>query len=173
MPYDVDDYTLLSGVLSIAKITAGTVGTYTDVGNCPKFEFTADKEAVEHQESRTPHKYRDQRVVLVKGYTISFDLDGRNLENLQMFLMGTLDGTTKILGFQNLDQEYALKLTEDNRKGKNFIWVFHRCQIEPEGALALIGENQFAKMSFSAVSLADLAGNPESPFFHTEEQTTP
>ena len=172
MGYDVDDYGLLSGVLSIAKITAGVVGTYVDVGNCPKFEFTAEKEAVDHEESRTPYKYRDQRVVFVKGYTIAFDLEGINLENLQMFLMGTLEGTATVQGFQNLDQEYALQLVQNNRKGKNYTWVFHRCQIEPDSAMPLIGGMEWAKMSFMAYSLADLANHPESPFFHTVLMTT-
>ena len=170
--YSTDDYALLRGVLSIAKITGGVAGTYEDVGNCPRFEVQFDIEEIEHQESRTAERHVDKRVTLVKGYTINFDLDGRNLSNLAMFLKASESGAVSLLGLANMDQEYALKLVEDNKAGHNMTWNFWRTTISPDGSLALIGENDWAKMSFTAKSLADLANHADSPYLNTMLMTT-
>ena len=172
MGYNTNDYAMLRGVLSIAPITAGVVGTYVDVGNCPRFELNLETEDIDHQESRTAERRRDKSVTLVTGYMANFDLEGLNLANMTMFLQGTLSGSATILGMTNLNQEYALRLVQDNKTGKNFTWNFWRARIKPDGALPLIGENEWAKMSFSVKSLDDTTNHPTSPFFNTVLMTT-
>lgn len=172
MPYNVDEYALLRGVLSIALITGGVVGTYVDVGNCPRFEVQFDTEEVEHQESRTAERYVDKRITIVKGYTINYDLDGRSLSNLAMFLQATTSGSVSLLGLTNMNQEYALRFVEDNKTGSNMQWDFWRATITPDGSLALVGENDWAKMSFTAKSLADLTNHADSPYLNTMMMTT-
>ena len=55
-----DNYMIGKGVLSIAKWTNGAVGSYVDVGNCPKFEYELTEQVLEHYNSRSGLKEQDQ-----------------------------------------------------------------------------------------------------------------
>jgi hypothetical protein len=164
-------YQLGKGILSIGLWSGATPpASYTDVGNCPRLEVEVTEERLAHFSSRSGTRVKDKEVVLETGYNVNFDLDEFSLANLAMFLKGTISGNV-ILANTVLDQEYALRFDSDNPAGPNERWEFHRCTLAPGGTLSLIGD-EWAKMSFAAAGLADVANHSTSPYFTVELMTT-
>jgi len=167
----VDNYMIGKGILSIAKITGGTPGTYADVGNCPKFEFDMTEQVVEHKSSRSGTLEQDAEAVIESGYTVSFTLDEVSVENLRMFMKATLSGTKILYANQNAQQMYALKFVSDNPVGPNAKYEFWKCKLTPNGAFSLISQ-EYTSMSFTGKGLSDRTGHAESPFFTATFDTT-
>ena len=166
-------YQLGKGVLSIAEWTGATppsAGDYEDVGNCPRFETEVAEEKLPHYSSRSGVRTKDKEVTLEIGYSLSFDLDEISMSNLARFLRGTVSGDT-IQAMTSLDQEYAVKFISDNPVGENEKWEFWRCTLTPGGALNLISE-EWAAMNFAGEGLADIANQPQSPYFTVTWVTT-
>jgi len=82
---NVLNYLISKGYLMIAKWTNGVVGSYVDVGNCPKFEMEPTEQSQEHFSSRQGVKEQDQEIVIQTGYNLNFTLDEISVENLRMF----------------------------------------------------------------------------------------
>lgn len=160
---NVGNYMIGKGILSIAKWTGGSVGSYVDVGNCPKFEFEMTEQTVEHFSSRAGLKTQDQETVIESGYTVNFTLDEVSVENLRMFLKATLSGSRILYGNQNVNQQYAIKFTADNPVGPNCNYEFWKMKLTPSGAFSLISD-EYTSMSFSGKGLSDVAGHATSPF---------
>lgn len=165
-------YQLGKGILAIGEWVGATPpAAYTDVGNCPKLEVEVTEEKLAHYSSRAGTRTKDKEVVLETGYNVNFDLDEFSVANLAMFLKGTLQGTNVILANTALNKEYALRFTSDNPAGQDERWEFWRATLSPGGALSLIGE-EWAKMSFTASGLSDVANHASSPYFTVEVMTT-
>ena len=171
----VDNYMIGKGVLSIAKFSGGTPGAYADVGNCPKFEYEPTEQTIEHFCSRSGLKEQDQETVIQSGYTVNFTLDEISVENLRMFLKGTLIGVRTIYMNQNVNQQYALRFTAANPVGPKVHYNFWKCKLTPNGAFSLIGD-EYTSMSFTGKGLSDTTNHSASPFatatFGTTSTTT-
>ena len=168
---NVGNYMIGKGVLSIAKFTNGVVGSYADVGNCTKFEFSMTEEAKEHYASRTSTKEMDAEVVIQTGYTVDFTLDEIAVENLRMFMKATLSGVNVLYANQNANQYYALKFISDNPSGPNVKYEFWKAKLTPNGAFSLIGDD-WTTMGFTGKGMADRAGHATSPYFTATFATT-
>lgn len=171
-PNDLN-YMIGKGILTIAELnaTTGLPGTYTDLGNCPKFEFETNEQAVTHTSSRYKVKEEDGETVIMVGYNLNFTLDEMAVSNMKLFLRGSLTGTNVIHANTDLAKRYALKFTSDNSAGPDAVWLFHKAKLTPNGSLSLIGD-EYSAMSFTAKGLADRTNNPTSPFFDVTFATT-
>ena len=169
-PPNVDNYMIGKGILSIAKWESGVIGSYADVGNCPKFEFEMTEQTIEHFSSRTGLKEQDQETVIQVGYNVNFTLDEVAVENLRMFLKATTSHKT-LYANQNVNQQYALKFIADNPVGPNVNYMFWKVKLTPNGAFSLISD-EYTSMSFSGKGLSDAAGHASSPFMTPTFQTT-
>jgi hypothetical protein len=105
---------------------------------------------------------RDAYPVIQAGYSVSFECDEIASANLQRFLLATRVGQD-IRMHQDPNALYALKFVSDNPIGINYRWVFHKCAITPNGAMALIGE-EWMTMAFTAEGLADRVNSAASPY---------
>lgn len=170
-PPSVDNYMIGKGSLAIAPWNGGVIGTYSDVGNCPRFDFEMTEQSIEHFSSRQGTKEQDAEVVIQTGYTVNFTLDEISVENLRMFMKATLSGTRILYANQNTSQYYALRFVSDNPTGPNTKFEFWKCKITPNGAFSLISD-EFTSMSFSGKGLSDKAGHSTSPFFTATFDTT-
>ena len=168
---NVDNYMIGKGILQIAKWNGGVVGTYADVGNCPKFEYEMTEQALEHFSSRSGTKTQDAETVIQSGYNVSFVLDEIAVENLRMFMKATLSGSRILYANQNVNQYYALKFISDNPVGPNTTYEFWKCKLTPNGAFSLISD-EYTTMSFSGKGMSDVAGHATSPFFTATYDTT-
>mgnify|MGYP001178325041 CR=1 FL=1 len=167
----VANYQLGRGILSIGEWVGTTPPVaYTDVGNCPKFEFEVTEEVLDHFSARAGTRTKDKTVILETGYKLSFELDEVSRFNLAMFIKGTIVGNT-VLANTQLTKEYAIKFISDNPAGPNEKWEFWRCKLSPAGAFGLISD-EWSKMSFEAEGLADAANHASSPYFTTTFETT-
>ena len=163
-------YTLGKGILYIAEFSGGAPGAYSDVGNCPEFNYTPTQEVLKHYSSRTGTKTEDKETIIEVGYTADFILDELSILNLKMFMRGTLTGN-KIKANLALDKEYALRFISDNPAGPNIIYQFWRCKLSPNGAFSLIGD-EWSTLSFSASGLVDTVNHTASPYYEAWYQTT-
>lgn len=168
---NANNYAISKGYLKIAKLTNGVAGTYYDVGNCTKFEYEPTEQSLEHFSSRNAVKEADQEVVTMTGYNVSFSLDELSVENLRMFMKGTLSGVNIIYGNMNTNQLYAIKFTPTNDVGPKVTYEFWRVKITPNGAFSLIGD-EYTTMSFNGKGLADRTNHSTSPFFTATVATT-
>lgn len=169
-------YTLGRGILSIGEwvgTTPPSAGAYADVGNCPSFDVEVTEETLDHFSSRAGTKTKDKQVTLETGYTATFELDEISVNNLKMYLRGTLTGAAShvIRAAQALDKEHALKFDSANAAGPDEVWEFWRCRLTPNGAFSLISD-EWSTLSFSAEGLSDVVGNPTSPYFSVTFATT-
>jgi len=164
-------YTLGRGILSIAEWGISAPGAYRDVGNCSKFECNVTESELEHYSYRTGLKNKDKVVTLETGYDLAFTLDEFSVQNLAMFLKGTLVGQSVVRANTAMDREYAIKFVSDNPVGPNEVWEFWKCKLAPGGALSLI-EDKWLEMSFKATGLSDAALHSTSPFFTVTFETT-
>jgi len=166
-----ENYMIGKGVLSIAKWNDGVVGAYADVGNCPKFEYEPTEQSIEHFSSRKAVKRLDAETVILSGYNVNFALDEVSVENLRMFLKGTMSGSRIIYANQNTNQYYALKFVADNPVGPNCNYEFWKVKITPNGAFSLIGD-EFTVLNFNGKGIADDTNHSTSPFFTATFDTT-
>jgi len=85
-------YVLGRGILLIGAIDAATGKAldWRDVGNCPTFSYTVETEELEHQSSRGGLKVTDKKVTLSQTTSLNFTLDEISLQNLALFLSGTV-----------------------------------------------------------------------------------
>lgn len=166
-------YTLGRGIVSIGAWSGATPpsgGNIVDRGNCPRFECEVTEELLDHYSSRSGTRDKDKQVTLETGYTLNFDLDEFSVQNLAMFLKGSISGNV-ISANVELDKEYAVKFVSDNPAGPNETWEFHRVKLSPGGALNLISD-EWSLMTFTGEGLSDTANNPTSPYFTVTFATT-
>lgn len=164
--------TLGKGIVSIAEWSGGSPGAYRDVGEAPAFNVELSVEPLPYHSGRSGTRRKVKEAVLETGYTINFDLSEIGTKNLEMFLMGTRDGT-KVHALTNagVRREYAVKFVSDNPEGPNGTWEFWKAKVRPNGAATLIGE-EWMTLPHVAEGLADAANHPESPFFDVDYATT-
>ncbi len=167
-------YTLGKGILSIGLWSGSTPPapeSFTDVGNCPKFDVEVTEEKLPHYSSRSGTKMKDKSVILETGYSVEFDLDEISIFNLQMFLKASLSGSNVLQANTVLDREYALRFESDNPAGANETWELWKCELSPNGKFSLIGE-EWITLSFTGEGLADTANHSNTPFFDVTFATT-
>ena len=164
LPPSTNNYAIGKGVMSIALWSGGAPGAYEDMGNCPVVDIEPTAEWLDHFSSRQELRLKDKRIVLEAAYSLTFECDEIAAVNLNRYLMGTISGVNLVQAMQGIENEYALRFTSDNPVGPNFIWDFHKATLSPNGPMSLIGE-EWMIMSFAAEGLADVGGNPDSPYF--------
>ena len=171
-PANINNYTIGKGKLYIANWTlAGGAGAYTEMGNCPSLEVELSVDRLEHFSSREGLRDRDAYPVVQTQYTITFECDEMAATNLNKFLLGQQVGNS-IYMLQNAEKEYALKFEATNPVGVKYRWLFHRVVLTPNGALALIGDNEWQSMSFTGEGLADSTNQASSPYSTVTRITT-
>lgn len=164
--------TLGKGVVSVAEWSGGAPGAYRDVGEAPAFNVELSIEALAYLSSRQGSKMKVKETVVERGYRVNFDLSEVGGKNLEMFMMGTKDGTT-IHGLTDagVKKEHAIKFKSNNPEGPNGTWEFWKCKIKPNGALSLIGD-EWMTLPHIAEGLADTVYHPTSPYFDMRYTTT-
>jgi hypothetical protein len=169
-PHNVENYTIGKGILYVANFPGAGVPSWTEIGNCPSIELEQSIERLPHYSSRSGLRVKDKNPVVQTDYMVNFDCDEIAAENLKIYLMATQTGNT-LHGMQDPNKEYALKFVSDNPIGPNQSWYFWKCNIGPNGALSLIGE-EWMVMSYSAEGLADSTNHATSPYFDCVPVTT-
>lgn len=167
-PHNTELYELGRGILSIAEWSGGGPGAFTDVGNCPRFEYEVTEEVIEHKESRGGVRTTDKEATLEAGYTLSFDLDEIAASNIARYVRGEIDGSNAYIihgiTTAGLQKEFAVKFVQDNQEGENKTYEFWRAKLKPGGAHSVIGED-WGLLPFAGTGLADDTNHPTSPYF--------
>jgi hypothetical protein len=163
------NYLIGKGIITIAPVNevTGMPGTYVDLGNCPRFEFETNEQAVTHSSSRYKVKEEDAEYVIMTGYNLNFTLDEVSIENMKLFLRATNTIVTLVNTLhanQEIDTRYSVKFASDNSAGPDSVWTFHKVKLTPSGTFSLISD-EYTSMSFAAKGLAERIGHPTSPFF--------
>ncbi|KKK71875.1 hypothetical protein LCGC14_2909520, partial [marine sediment metagenome] len=113
-PHSTNNYTINKGILYIAPWSGGVIGAYTDMGNCPTAEVEPLLERLPHYSSRSGFRVKDKNPIISTDYNLRFELDEISAGNLAKFLIGDLVGGNVINMLQDTEDEYALRLVEDN-----------------------------------------------------------
>ena len=137
MAASVNNYTIGNGVASISADGM----SWTDLGNCSKFEFTPNIEKLDHFSSRSGVKTKDLTVVLSKSGTLSLTLDEITVENLMLAVFGAA-GTSgvdiEILAADTIVKH--VKIVGDNDVGNSYTWTFPSVSFIPGQAFNVISE---------------------------------
>lgn len=168
-PSSVENLAIGKGILTIAEWAAGVIGAYFDMGNVNSIEVEPVIERLPHYSSRSGFRTKDRNPIVQTEYTINFVAEEVAAENLNRFLLGTLQGQNTVLGLQGTNLEYALHFVSDNPIGPNQVWDFWKVTLSPNGPMQLIGE-EWMSMSFAGEGLADVGGHPTSPYFTVVSQ---
>ena len=123
---------------------------WIDLGNAPKFEWSAKAETKDHFTSRLGTKTRDLQVVLTRTGSIALTLDEITMDNLNIALMGLLTGNSPsrtIDVFHSAQSMGQLKFEATNDVGPQQNWFFGYVRFLPGKAISLIGED------FTAIEL--------------------
>jgi len=173
-PHSVQNYTIGKGVVYLGDWSGSTPptdpGDYNDVGNCSSAEVEPSVERLPHYSSRGGFRTKDRNPIIESNYTVNLVLDELAAVNVKRFLMGTNTGrTVHMLTAPN--QEYGLKIVEDNPIGPNKTWKFWRGTLAPNGPMQLIGD-EYVTMSYTFEGLADAANNPNSQYGDVVYDTT-
>lgn len=159
-----DNYVVGKGVVSIAELTDGTPGQFTDLGNSPRFEYELTEESLPHRSSRSKVIEEDAEITIMTGYNLSFVLDEISSKNMQLFLRASLVNVTRLRAMQDLTKRYAIKFVSENAAGPDYVVEFRKVKLTPSGPMSLISD-EINTLSFTGKGLADRAKNPDSPFF--------
>lgn len=163
-PSSVNNLTIGKGILSIAQWSGGSIGAYYDMGNVNSLEVEPVLERLPHYSSRSGFRTKDRNPIVQTEYTLNFVAEEICAENLNRFLLGTLQGENTVYGLMGTNIEYACRFVSDNPIGPNQTWDFWKLTLSPNGAMQLIGE-EWMSMSFTGEGLADTGGHPSSPYF--------
>ena len=161
--HSTDLFTIPRGILTVALWSGGTPGAYYDIGNVLNCELELNVERAERRSGRQPGRIVLKRRVIEKGYKLTMELDEYSQKNLVKFLMGTV-ASGKINALTDIDNEYSLKLVENNDDGPNKIWEFHKGYFSPNGTIALIGED-YVPLPVMFEGLDDSDNHATSPLF--------
>ena len=163
----VENYTLGGGIV-YAALWDGTTppeeADYFDLGNAPAFGYTVSISKYEHKSSRVGSLEIDKSLVKEKGYTITFTLDEPTLDNLALFVKGTISGSY-IYALENPNQEVAIRFVSDNDYGENVILDAWRMSIDPNGEFSEISIETAKEMKFTCTGLSDVANHPTNRWF--------
>lgn len=85
---DTREYTIGKGVVYI-KLASDPANTWRDLGNCPDFKTTLEKEMLEHFSSRSGLKKKDRDLLIGQRVKWSCTLENVNKDNLELFLLST------------------------------------------------------------------------------------
>lgn len=131
-----------------AGITDGTASwdyvAWVDVGNVPKFEFSAEVEKEEHYSSRAGIKTRDKTVVVSQKGKLVLTLEEATMENMELALLGDLSGTTpnQVVEISANTQIYCeVKCEGSNEVGPIRDVFFGNVTLLPGAAIPFIGES--------------------------------
>ena len=163
-PPNTDNLAVGKGVLWVAEFASGVPGSYSKMGNCPSVEFEPTLERLPHYNSMAGFRERDKNPIIQMEYVLTIVCDEMAATNLRKYLMGTLNEGMQIYGMQDAEKEYALRFVSNNPVGPNQTWDFWKVTLQPNGAIALIGED-WMSMSYQAQGLYDSTNHPESPYY--------
>lgn len=140
MAVSINNYTVGKGIVSIKK--TGDV-TFTDIGNCPTFEFTPEVTKLDHFSSREGVKTKDLSVVLEKKGTLKIVLEEFSVENIALAILGTTTGApgssvTEIFATAQVTAEVKFTATQDI--GPKYEWHFLGVDFIPGKTISLISD---------------------------------
>ncbi len=140
MAASVNNYTVGKGVVSFKK--EGDLA-YSDMGNCPEFEFTPEIEKLDHFSSRDGVRVKDRTIVVQKAGTLRLVLDEWTVDNLSLALLGSVaevSGKDVIQIFNQNAVSGSVKFTGTNEIGPKYEWIFHKVEFIPGSSISLISD---------------------------------
>lgn len=157
MPYtelspNVDNYFVGSGILKIRVRKPSDEGSYRDVGNCSKFEFTSNVTRLKHYSSRVGTRFKDKDVVTQVDATVAVVLDEITGANLRMMLLGDLTGSGPVMVdiLTSPDIEVAMRLIGTNDVGAKVQVDIPSVLLTPNGALGFINNGAWGEIPLNA-----------------------
>ena len=148
MAYDINDYTIGKGVCSIS--TDGVA--WTDLGNCPVFEFTPDVKLLDHYSSRTGVKTKDFTAVQELSGKLKIKFDSINDFNMGLALLAQ-DG----LILANALAYYYVRFIGGNTIGNQITTTFPKVLLTPNSAIPFINDG-FMEVDLDGQVLANDSG---------------
>lgn len=166
------DLTLGRGKLYIAERSAAAhqASDFSAMGNVKEFTLEPTEETLEHFDYQTNIKAKDDEETLDFGIQGTFIADHITNANLQKYLRATRSGK-ELRAVMSLSTRYALKFVQNNAKGPNRTFIFHKVKLSSGGALGLI-QDEYQEMSFSFSGLKDSDYYSNSPFLTVYLTTT-
>lgn len=168
MPYtelspNVDNYFIGSGIVKIRQKVPVNEGSYRDVGNVSKFEFTSNVTRLKHYSSRVGVRFKDKDVVTQVDATLAMVLDEVTAANLQYMLLGsTPSGSPLAMDILTQpDIEVAVRLIGTNDVGAKVQVDLPSVLLTPSGALGLINNGTWGEIPLNA----DVNGDPTTGSF--------
>jgi hypothetical protein len=133
---------------------------YTDVGNCPTFEFTAKVTQLDHYSSQTGVKVKDFTAVTEISGSLTMVLEEFTARNMGFALLGLASGgpspSQETIDIFSSPVIYgAVQFIGDNDVGPNYTVTFPLVQISPNKALSLISGNAWGTIDLTGDVLYD------------------
>jgi len=165
-------YELGSGELYIGEWSGDTPPVdWTHLGYVEEFSVEDTEETFPNYEDVGRQKILNQVVVVIVGYEVAFTLGEASVQNLQLFMRGSLENNHIIHAGQALGKEYALKFVPDYALGPSKTWEFWKVALRPGGPLNLISDD-IISMPFLGIGLTDATNHPSSPLYDVTFDTT-
>jgi hypothetical protein len=167
---NIGNYYVGKGLVSV-KLLGESV--YTDVGNCPQFEFMAKVTQLDHYSSMTGVKVKDFTAVIEISGTLTMVLEEFTARNMGFALLGLPSGgpspTPDVIDiFANPVIYGAVKFVGANDIGPNWTVEFPLVKLSPNKALSLIGN------TWGTIDLeGDVLFDQTSGTFGTAQATMP
>ncbi|WP_027521760.1 hypothetical protein [Bradyrhizobium sp. Ec3.3] len=140
---DIRNYTVGKGIAALKLIDLAE-STFSDMGNCPAFEFTPELETLDHFSSRAGVKSKDRTVVISKSGTLKITAEEWTTRNMSIVLLGEASvdssGRTVIDIFSKNSIAAEVKFTGTNEIGQKFEWHFLRVEFVPSSAISPISD---------------------------------
>lgn len=153
---NIDNYFIGAGIVSWKEDGSGS---YRDVGNVSKFEFTSQVTRLKHYSSRVGTRFKDEDVVTQVDATVAMALDELTGSNLAMLLLGDQDGTAYPVTIDILTKtkfKGAFRLLGTNDVGAKCQVDLPSCLITPSGALGLINAGAWGEIQLTAEVNGDI-----------------
>lgn len=133
---------------------------YTDVGNCPQFEFTAKVTQLDHFSSQTGVKVKDFTAVVEISGSLTMVFEEFTARNMGFALLGIPTGgaspSQETIDIFSSPVIYgAVQFVGDNDVGPNYTVTFPLVQISPNKALSLISGNTWGTIDLLGDVLFD------------------
>ena len=129
MAFTIDDYTIGKGICSIS--TDGSA--WTDLGNCPQFEFTPNVQRIDHFSSRSGVKTKDFVAIQELSGKIKIQFDSINDFNLGLAMLAS---SGQILA--NALAYYYVRFVGGNSIGQQVTVQFPKVLLVPSSAIQSI-----------------------------------
>lgn len=110
------------------------------LGNVVGLELNPDVTYVDHFVADRGERKKDKTTVSMVSLTMPFTFDEMNYNNLRRYFIGSSLSNTKIAPFEKPLFEGSAQMVFRTDVGKGMTYFIPKCQIRPNGSLAISGE---------------------------------